>query len=175
MNSLHLICMKNILVYPHEILKTKAEPIQRVDGDLQRLIDEMLETMYAAPGLGLAANQVGVLKQLVVMDVTQAEEGPHPIVLINPRITALEGEEKAEEGCLSVPNYFASVKRATRVEVVGYNREEQEITVQAEGLLARCVQHELDHLQGICFVNRISPLKRALFLRKWAKLRPQTS
>ncbi|NDY41999.1 peptide deformylase [Dissulfurirhabdus thermomarina] len=165
--------MKKILVYPHDILRTPAEPVHRVDQAIQELIDEMLETMYAASGVGLAANQVGELKRLVVMDVTPREQGPSPIVLVNPRITLAEGEDVCEEGCLSVPEYSARVKRAQRVQVCGYDRNEKEVCIEAEGLLARCIQHELDHLEGICFVDRLAPVKKALFRRKWTKLRPK--
>jgi peptide deformylase len=94
-------------------------------------------------------------------------------VLINPRITECEGEDVEQEGCLSVPNYFAPVKRATRLEVVGYDRDGKEIRLEAEGLLARCIQHELDHLQGICFVDRLNPVRRAMFRKKWSKIRPR--
>ncbi len=161
----------NILVYPHEILKTKARPIKLIDGALQEMIDQMLSTMYEAKGLGLAANQVGELKQLVVMDVAGKGKPEKPIVLINPVIVASEGEEIGEEGCLSVPDYSAKVKRAAKVEVVGYDRHEQEIRLQAEGLMARCIQHELDHLNGLCFVDRLSPVRRVMFRKKWARIR----
>ena len=132
-----------ILIYPHEILRQEARPVERIDGEFQGLIDQMLEMMYKAKGIGLAANQIGELKQLVIMDVTPSEEGPNPIVLINPRITELEGEEVGEEGCLSVPNYTAPVKRAFRLHLTGYDRNEKEVRIEAEGLLARCIQHEL--------------------------------
>ncbi|MBW1926313.1 MAG: peptide deformylase [Deltaproteobacteria bacterium] len=165
--------MKKILIYPHEILRQEAKSVNRIDGEFQGLIDQMLEIMYKAKGLGLAANQIGELKQLVVMDITPSERGPNPIVLINPRITEWEGEEAGEEGCLSVPNYSAPVKRAARVQLVGYDRNEKEIRLEAEGLLARCIQHELDHLKGICFVDRLSPARKLLFRKKWAKIRPK--
>lgn len=159
----------NILVYPHEILRTKARPVETIDGALQDLIDSMIETMYRASGVGLAANQVGELRELVVMDVSPEGEGPRPIVLVNPVIVASEGEVVEPEGCLSVPDYSAEVKRAARVEVRGYDRHGGEISMECEGLLSKCVQHELDHLQGICFVERLGPVKRALFQRRWAK------
>jgi peptide deformylase len=162
-----------ILVYPQEILRQTASPVERIDGDLQHLVDEMLETMYHARGVGLAANQIGELKQLVVMDVTLDDDKRGPIVLINPRILSAEGAEVDEEGCLSVPNYAAPIQRASRVQVAGYDRHGKELKIEAEGLLARCIQHELDHLQGICFVDRLNPVKKALFRKKWAKIRPQ--
>jgi peptide deformylase len=169
----HFPTMK-ILVYPHEVLTGKAKPVERLDGGLQQLIDNMLETMYEAQGVGLAANQIGELMQLVVVDVAQFEEGSQrrPIVLINPRIVVAEGEDVREEGCLSVPNYSAPVRRAANLQVEGYDRQGKEISLEADGLLARCIQHELDHLLGICFVDRLNPIRKALFRKKWAKIRP---
>jgi peptide deformylase len=169
----YFIVMKKILIYPHEILRQEAQAVNRIDGEFQGLIDQMLKTMYQARGLGLAANQIGELKQLVVMDVTPSEEKPNPIVLINPRITELEGEEVGEEGCLSVPNYTAPVKRALRLHLLGYDRNGKELKLEAEGLLARCIQHELDHLKGVCFVDRINPVRKVLFRKKWPKIRPK--
>jgi peptide deformylase len=165
--------MKKILIYPHEILRQEAQAVNRIDGEFQGLIDQMLEIMYKAKGLGLAANQIGELKRLVVMDVTPSKENPNPIVLINPRITELEGEEVSEEGCLSVPNYTAPVKRAFRLHLLGYDRNGKELKLEAEGLLARCIQHELDHLNGVCFVDRINPVRKVLFRKKWPKIRPK--
>ncbi len=162
-----------ILIYPHEILRQEARPVEKIDGEFQGLIDQMLEMMYKAKGVGLAANQIGELKQLVIMDVTPSEEGPNPIVLINPRITELEGEEVGEEGCLSVPNYTAPVKRAFRLHLTGYDRNGKDVRIEAEGLLARCIQHELDHLKGICFVDRLNPVRKVLFRKKWPKIRPK--
>ncbi len=161
-----------IMIYPHEVLATKAEPVKKIDGAFQSFVDSMITTMYAAKGVGLAANQVGSLKRVLVMDVTPSEEGPNPIVIVNPVITASEGSEKAEEGCLSVPGYSASLVRPAMIEVKGYDRHGKEIRLEGGGLLARCVQHELDHLDGICFVERLSPLKKSLFRKKWAKIRP---
>ncbi len=159
-----------ILVYPHEILKKKAEPVGTIDGALQDFIDEMIELMYKAKGVGLAANQVGRAIRLFVMDVSGSEEPPNPVVIINPVITALEGSEIAEEGCLSVPQYSAKLKRAALVEVKGFDRNGKEIRLEGEGLAARCLQHEIDHLDGICFVDRLSPLKRTMFRKKWPKI-----
>lgn len=159
-----------ILVYPHEILKTKATPVERIDGALQKFIDDMIDLMYRAKGVGLAANQVGRPIRLFVMDVSGAEEPPNPIVIINPVITEVDGSEVAEEGCLSVPNYSSKLKRAARVEVKGFDRHGKEICFESQGLGARCIQHEIDHLDGICFVDRLSPLKRSLFRKKWPKL-----
>ncbi len=161
-----------ILIYPHEILAAKAEPVKKIDGMLQDFIDRMIKKMYEAEGVGLAANQVGSPIQVVVMDVTPSEEGPHPVVLLNPVITETEGSATHEEGCLSVPNYSAKVTRPARVEVKAYDRHGKEIRLEGEGLLSRCLQHEIDHLNGICFVDRLSPLKKSFFRKKWAKIRP---
>jgi len=161
-----------ILIYPDEILATKAQPVTELNDRLLKLVEDMFETMYKAKGIGLAANQVGVLQQVVIMDLGQRGEDakPDPIVLINPVITASEGEICDVEGCLSVPNYSEKVKRAQRIQVMAYDQRGKEIRMEAEGLLARCIQHELDHLNGICFVERLSPLKRAFFRKKWSKM-----
>jgi peptide deformylase len=161
-----------ILIYPDEILATKAQPVTELNDRLLKLVEDMFETMYKAKGIGLAANQVGVLQQVVIMDLGQRGEDakPDPIVLINPVITASEGEICDVEGCLSVPDYSEKVKRAQRIQVMAYDQRGKEIRMEAEGLLARCIQHELDHLNGICFVERLSPLKRAFFRKKWSKM-----
>ncbi|MGQ9499872.1 MAG: peptide deformylase [Dissulfurimicrobium sp.] len=162
-----------ILVYPHEILKQKALPVMSIDGECISIIDEMFKTMYKAKGIGLAANQVGLLKRLIVMDINTSKEGRRPIALINPVIIASEGEATDVEGCLSLPNYSEKVQRAERVIVTGYDRDEKELKIEADGLLARCIQHEIDHLEGLCFVDRLSPLKKLIFRKKWPTLRPQ--
>jgi len=159
-----------IFVYPHEILKTKAKPVSSIDGALQSFIDEMIELMYRAKGVGLAANQVGEAIRLFVMDVSGSDAPPNPVVVINPVITATEGTEVAEEGCLSVPHFSAKLSRAAKVEVKGFDRNGKEISIEGDGLTARCLQHEIDHLDGICFVDRLSPLKRAMFRKKWPKI-----
>lgn len=164
-----------ILVYPNEILSTRAKPVDELNARLLKLVEDMFETMYKAKGIGLAANQVGVLQQVVIMDIGQRGEDakPDPIVLINPVITASEGEICDVEGCLSVPEYSEKVKRAERIQVSAYDSKGKEIRMEADGLLARCIQHELDHLNGICFVDRLSPLKKAFFRKKWAKMRKE--
>ncbi len=163
-----------ILVYPHEILRTKAKDVERIDGRFQEFIDAMFETMHRAEGIGLAANQVGRPVKLVVIDIPETEERKGGrLTLINPRITAVEGEESAEEGCLSVPGYGAQVRRPSLIQVLAYDREGKELNFQADGMLARCIQHELDHLDGICFVDRLNPVKKALFRKKWPKIRPK--
>lgn len=159
-----------ILIYPHEILATKAEPVKTIDGQLQKFIDDMIETMYKAKGIGLAANQVGSPIRLMVMDTSPREPDPSPFVVINPIITAAEGSEIDEEGCLSFPHYSAKISRAKRVEIKGFDRNGKELIFQGEDLIARCIQHEIDHLDGICFVDRLSPLKKAIFRKKWKKI-----
>ncbi len=167
--------MKKILVYPDEILRTEAKPVENIDGELQKLIDDMAETMYKAKGVGLAANQVGVLKRLFVMDISQGENGERGelVVLINPRIIGTEGQDVMEEGCLSVPGFSAKLKRPAVVCVKALDREGNEIELEGKGLFARCVLHELDHLDGICFVDRLSPIKKAMFRKRWQKIKAE--
>ena len=158
--------------YPDPILRQQAKAVESINGDLQRLIDDMIETLYEAPGLGLAAPQVGESLRLFVYDLSVAEEGKQrlPLVLINPELVSKEGEASEDEGCLSVPEYRESVRRAARAVVRGMDREGREITVEGEGLLAKLFQHEMDHLDGKLFIDRISSLKRNIFLRRVKKL-----
>ena len=161
--------MRKIRTFPDPVLKTRAEEVTDIDGELQQLIDDMGTTMYSAPGLGLAANQVGDLRRIIVFDVSQ-KEGPQDLqVIINPCITGCEGELSHNEGCLSVIDYSAEVQRYARVCVSGVDRHGKPITVEAEGLKAVVLQHEIDHLEGILFIDRISRLKRGLFLRRLKK------
>ena len=161
--------IKQIRTYPDAVLKTRAEEVTDFNGDLQLLIDDMGATMYGAPGLGLAANQVGELRRIIVFDVSP-KEGPRDLqVIINPCITACEGELLHNEGCLSVLDYSAEVRRNSRVCVSGVDRHGKPITVEAEGLKAVVLQHEIDHLDGILFIDRISRLKRGLYLRRLKK------
>lgn len=152
--------------YPDEILKKKAETISEINGDLQKLIDNMIETMYNANGVGLAAPQVGVLKRLIVVDTSLREENRSLVVLINPKIIATEGEILSEEGCLSLPGFTTRLKRKEKVIVKGLDRKGKEIEIEATGLFARALQHEIDHLDGILLIDKISPLKRELFRKK---------
>jgi len=156
--------------YPDEVLKKKAQPIAEVDGNLQRLIDDMIQTMYAAPGIGLAAPQVDVSKRLVVIDVSIRDEKQPLIVLINPEIVEAEGIVEYEEGCLSVPQYTALVKRAEKVLVRGFSRAGKPIEIEGTGLLARALQHEIDHLDGVLFVDRLSYVKREFFKKRYQKM-----
>ncbi|MBF0284736.1 MAG: peptide deformylase [Magnetococcales bacterium] len=160
-----------ILTAPDKRLKQIAQPVTKVDDALRKLMDDMLETMYAAPGIGLAAPQVGVAKRVIVIDVEHVREGslPQPIFLANPEILEQEGEIRWEEGCLSVPEFFSEVVRSAWVRAKGLNRYGQEVAFEAEGILAVCLQHEIDHLNGVLFIDHISRLKRELALAKMKK------
>ena len=159
----------SILEYPDPRLRTRAQPVAVFDTALQTLIDDMFETMYAAPGIGLAATQVNVHRQLLVLDVS--EEKNAPLVLINPKIVASEGSQTYQEGCLSVPNIYADVERADRITVDALDRHGKPLHLEVDGLLAVCIQHEMDHLIGKLFVDYLSPLKRELVRRKLDKQR----
>jgi peptide deformylase len=147
-----------ILEFPDPRLRTRAIPVETVDGEINTLIDDMFETMYAAPGIGLAATQVDVHKRLLVVDVSS--DNSEPNALINPEIIEMDGETVSEEGCLSVPGYYEEVKRAEHIRVRFLNRKGEEVELEAEGLLAVCIQHEIDHLEGKLFVDYISEAKR---------------
>ena len=153
--------------YPEKILKEKAAPVMEFDSELQMLIDDMIETMYAAPGVGLAANQVGVSKQVIVIDVSSKEEQSPLIVLINPKIVHVEGEIAIEEGCLSIPGYITLIKRAEKVKVTGLDRQGKTVEIEGTGFLSRALQHEIDHLNGILLVDRIGRLKKELFKKRY--------
>ena len=161
-----------IIVAPDPRLKRRARPVAAVDDAVRRLIDDMLETMYAAPGIGLAAPQVGVLERVIVLDTAPRDAPPAPLAMVNPRVVAV-GDETAvyEEGCLSLPRQYADVERPARARIAYRDRTGAERELAAEGLLATCVQHEIDHLDGVLFVDRISRLKRSLILRKLAKMK----
>ena len=157
-----------ILRYPDPRLHKVAQPVQAVDARLQQIIADMLETMYEANGIGLAATQVDVHERLIVIDVS--EDRKQPLVLINPEITwASEVRVKGDEGCLSVPGIFDGVERASAVKVQALDRDGQPQTIEAEGLLAVCIQHEMDHLRGKVFVEYLSPLKQGRIKTKLAK------
>ena len=158
-----------IRTYPDDVLKKKALPVEKVDKSLQRLIDNMIETMYAAPGIGLAAPQVGVSKRLLVIDISSKEEKIPLIVLINPEITEADGLVDSEEGCLSLPDYTTVVKRADRVIVKGLDREGNPVEMECTELLARAIQHEIDHLDGVLLIDRISAIKREFFKKRFRK------
>lgn len=155
--------------YPDKILKKKTSLVDSIDNELQNLIDNMIETMYAAPGVGLAAPQVGVSKRLAVLDISSKDDKFPLIVLINPVISNKEGTIEFEEGCLSVPDYTAKVERAEQVLVNAVDRHGKPFEIEAEGLLAIALQHEIDHLDGVLFIDRISPLKREFFKKRYQK------
>ncbi len=161
--------MLPILEFPDQRLRTHAQPVTVFDQKLFDLIDAMFATMYEAPGIGLAATQVDVHKQLLVLDVS--DERNQPLALINPVITAHEGSQIYQEGCLSVPGIFADVERADRITVTALDRNGKPFTLDADGLLAVCIQHEMDHLIGKLFVDYLSPLKRELVRKKLDKQR----
>ena len=156
-----------ILEFPDPRLRTVAKPVEKVDADLVRLIDDMFETMYAAPGIGLAATQVDVHRRLLVLDVS--EDNSRPMVFINPEILSAEGHQVYQEGCLSVPGIYADVTRANSVKVRALDRNGDAFELEADGLLAVCIQHEMDHLAGKVFVDYLSPLKREQVRKKLAK------
>ena len=161
-----------ILEFPDERLRKKAKSVEAVTPEITRLVDDMLETMYAAPGIGLAATQVNVQLRILVMDLSENKD--EPLVLINPEIVSKTGTEESEEGCLSVPGFYEKVTRAESVEVRGLDREGQPITMHTDGLLAVCVQHEMDHLKGRVFVEYLSPLKQSRLRAKIKKHRRET-
>jgi peptide deformylase len=163
-----------IITAPDPRLKLKAKPVKAVDAEVRRLMDDMLETMYAAPGIGLAAPQVGVVRRVLVVDAAGEDKKPRPMKIANPEIL-WRSEELAtyNEGCLSLPEHYADVSRPAKIRLryVDYENELREVDV--EGLLATCIQHEMDHLEGVLFVDHISALKRGIILRKLAKLKRQ--
>jgi peptide deformylase len=168
-----VMSMLNILEYPDPRLRTKAAPVEQVDDAVRTLIDDLFETMYAAPGVGLAATQVNVHRRVLVIDIS--EDRSQPIALINPEIILRNGEGLLEEGCLSVPGIYDKVKRAEQIRVRSLDREGQSFEIDAEGLLAVCIQHEMDHLEGKLFVDYLSDLKRTRIRSKLEKERKSRS
>jgi peptide deformylase len=156
-----------ILTFPDARLRRRATPVERVDDGIRQLVDDMLETMYAAPGIGLAAVQVNVAKRVVVIDTSENKN--EPLCLINPEILTRTGEEQMEEGCLSVPGFYETVTRAERVSVRALDRDGEPFELETDGLLAVCIQHEIDHLDGRLFVDHISSLKRQRIRKKLEK------
>ncbi len=156
-----------ILRFPDPRLRKRAKPVDSVDETIRTLVDNMFETMYAAPGIGLAASQVNVHQRVIVLDVSESKDDP--VCLINPEIVSREGEEEMEEGCLSVPGQFDTVRRAEFVKVEFLNPDGKAKILEADGLLAVCIQHEIDHLNGKLFVDYLSPLKRNRIRKKLEK------
>ncbi len=159
-----------ILHYPEPLLKQKSVPVTTFDDELKQLASDMVETMYAAPGVGLAAPQVGVLKRLIVLDCSGSEEPADLLIAVNPEVIGGEGESLEEEGCLSVPGYWASVRRTETATLRYQDLDGNVCERSADGLLAIGMQHEVDHLEGILFVDRLSPLKRSIFRKKYMKM-----
>ena len=164
------MALKKILTEPNKILWQKSLPVEKVDGELQKLIDDMLETMYAAPGIGLAAIQVGVPKRIIVLDVASKDEPKNPMCFINPEIIEKsETNSTYEEGCLSVPGQFAEIDRPSKCYLKYLDYYGQPKELKAEGMLATCIQHEMDHLEGILFIDYLSKLKRSMIVKKLSK------
>ena len=165
------MALLQILEFPDPRLRIRAQPVTHVDAALRTLIDDMFETMYAAPGIGLAATQVNVAKRVLVLDLSEKHD--QPLALINPEVLERTGVEETEEGCLSVPGYFDKVTRAEKIRVRALDRNGKQIEFEAEGLLAVCIQHEIDHLDGKLFVDYLSELKRTRIRKKLEKERKE--
>ncbi|MDO8494895.1 MAG: peptide deformylase [Deltaproteobacteria bacterium] len=163
-----------IVIYPDPALKTKCEPVAEVTKEIQKILDNMAETMYAAPGIGLAAPQVGITQRLIVIDVSSREEGaPKKLYqLVNPKIVAREGEIEWEEGCLSIPGFLQNMKRSAKVTVEALDKKGKPIQIEAQELLAVCLQHEIDHIDGKLIIDNVSRLKRKLYLEELEKTEP---
>ncbi|THA11456.1 peptide deformylase [Rodentibacter pneumotropicus] len=161
----------NVLIYPDEHLKVVCEPVSKVNDDIRKIIDDMFDTMYQQEGIGLAAPQVDILQRIITIDIEGDKQ--NQLVLINPEILASEGETGIEEGCLSIPGVRALVPRKEKVTVKALDRDGKEFTLNADGLLAICIQHEIDHLNGILFVDYLSPLKRQRIKEKLVKYKKQ--
>lgn len=158
-----------IKTYPDRVLRGIAEPVEVVDKRIRKLIDNMAETMYDAPGIGLAANQVGELKNIVIIDINRDGESTGLLTFVNPEIIEASGITKVEEGCLSVPEFFSEVKRCEKVRVKAVDLNGKPFEIEAKGMLAVALQHEIDHLNGKLFIDHLNPLKREIFKRNWKK------
>jgi len=164
------MALRQILIEPNEILRQKSLTVEKVDKEIQTLMNDMLDTMYAAPGIGLAAIQVGIPKRVIVLDIEQKEGKKNPIFLINPEIIERSKNNSTyEEGCLSVPGQFAEIDRPEKCHIryLDYNGEKKEM--KAQGMLATCIQHEMDHLEGILFIDYLSKLKKSMIIKKLSK------
>ena len=166
---------KKIIIEPDPILRQASEPLEKVDHELRKLMDDMLETMYSAPGIGLAAVQIGLLKRLIVIDVSKNEEKKNPLFLVNPEITFKSNHTSIyEEGCLSLPGHFAEVERPAECHLNFIDYHGKKKNLKTEGLLATCVQHEIDHLNGVLFIDHISKLKRDMIIKKLKKSKKES-
>jgi peptide deformylase len=162
--------LRKILTEPNEILREKSLRVEQVDDEIRNLMDDMLETMYAAPGIGLAAIQVGVAKRIIVLDISPKDEPKKPMFFVNPKIISKSDNNSTyEEGCLSVPGQFAEIDRPDKCHIsyIDYNGQQKEI--KAEGMIATCIQHEMDHLEGILFIDYLSKLKKTMIVKKLSK------
>ncbi|SFI85312.1 peptide deformylase [Aerobium aerolatum] len=163
--------IRPLIILPDPVLRQLSKPLERVDDSVRKLADDMLETMYDAPGIGLAAIQIGEPVRMLVIDLAKEDEPKAPQVFINPQVVATGDEASVyEEGCLSIPDYYAEVERPATLTVSYVDRDGKEQTVEADGLLATCLQHEIDHLDGVLFIDHISKLKRDMVMRKFKKL-----
>ena len=164
------MALRKILTEPNKILRQKSLAVEKIDEDLQKLMDDMLETMYAAPGIGLAAIQVGVLKRIIVLDIAPKDKPKNPMYFINPEIiTKSENSSTYEEGCLSVPGQFAEINRPDKCHIKYLDYYGQPKEIKADGMLATCIQHEIDHLEGILFIDYLSKLKKTMIVKKLSK------
>ena len=165
-----------VIIAPDPRLKVRCQAVERIEDEVRRLMDDLLETLGAANGIGLAAPQVGVTRRVIAIDVHGADEDPNPLVLANPEILSASDEEITnEEGCLSLPEYYAEVRRPAAIQVRYLDRDGEVRELAAEGLLAVCIQHEMDHLDGFLFVDHVSALKRNIILRKLSKMKRTAS
>lgn len=163
--------IKPLIILPDPLLRQQSKPVETVDSEIQRLADDMLETMYDAPGIGLAAIQIGVPRRILVIDLSRDDEENKPQVFINPEILKVSDDVSTyEEGCLSIPDYYAEVERPASLTVGYVDRDGKQQTIEADGLLATCLQHEIDHLNGVLFIDHISRLKRDMVIKKFTKL-----
>jgi peptide deformylase len=169
------VAIRDILIIPDKRLRLKSEPVKAVDKSLRVLVDDMFETVYAAPGIGLAAIQIGVAKRVVIMDLAKKDESKEPRVFINPEVTSVSPEKATyDEGCLSIPEYYEEVERPKVVKVRYLDLEGKLQEIEATGLLATCLQHEIDHTNGILFIDHISKLKRDMVIKKFKKVANRT-
>ena len=170
------MAVRDILIIPDKRLRLKSEPVERIDKSLRALVDDMFETMYAAPGIGLAAIQIGVAQRLVIMDLAKKDDPPQPQVFINPEVIGVSAEKSTyEEGCLSIPEYYEEVERPAAVKVKYIDLDGKPREIDATGLLATALQHEIDHLNGVLFIDHISKLKRDRVIKKFTKAAKQAA
>jgi peptide deformylase len=164
------MALREIIKLPDKRLRLKSEPVKRIDAGIRKLVDDLFETMYDAPGIGLAAIQIGVAKRVVTMDLSKKEDDHKPLVFINPEVTWKSADtSKYEEGCLSIPDYYEEVERPAQVKVKYLDLDGNEQEIEAAGLFATCLQHEIDHTNGVLFIDHISKLKRDRIIKKFTK------